>query len=97
MQKAHMRRRLARKGCLFNQETRMRKPLSEPTEGRTSLSRRTLFAGASTVGALAAAAVLIPRVKTEEAAAVAPRPAPEKGGGYSLSDHVKQYYKTTLI
>ena len=49
----------------------MRKPLSEPTEGRTSLSRRTLFAGASTVGALAAAAVLIPRVKTEEAAAVA--------------------------
>jgi hypothetical protein len=46
MQKAHRRRRLAREGCLFNQETRMRKPLSEPTEGRTRLSRRTLFAGA---------------------------------------------------
>ncbi|MDO9484408.1 MAG: formate dehydrogenase [Hydrogenophaga sp.] len=75
----------------------MRKPLSEPTEGRTRLSRRTLFAGASTVGALAAAAVLIPRATTEEAAAVAPRPKPEKGGCYSLSDHVKQYYKTTLI
>jgi hypothetical protein len=23
------------------------------------------------------------------------RPAPEKGGGYSLSEHVKHYYKTT--
>jgi hypothetical protein len=97
MQKAHMRSRLARSGCLFNQETRMRKPLSEPTEARTSLSRRTLFAGASTVGALAAAAVLIPRVKTEEALATVPHPKPEKGGGYSLSSHVKQYYKTTLI
>ena len=75
----------------------MRKPLSESTEGRTRLSRRTLFAGASTVGALAAAAVIMPRVTTEEAAAAVPRPAPEKGGGYSLSDHVKQYYKTTLI
>lgn len=75
----------------------MRKPFSEPTEGRTSLSRRTLFAGASTVGALAAAAVLVPRVKTEEMAAAVPRPNPEKGGGYSLSSHVKQYYKTTLI
>lgn len=75
----------------------MRKPLSEPTEGRTQLSRRTLFAGASTVGALAAAAVVMPRAATVETPAVAPRPAPEKGGGYSLSDHVKQYYKTTLI
>ena len=75
----------------------MRKPLSETSEGRTSLSRRTLFAGASTVGALAAAAVVMPRLKTEEAAVAVPRPKPEKGGGYSLSDHVKQYYKTTLI
>jgi hypothetical protein len=41
--------------------------------------------------------VLIPRVATEEPAATAPRPKPEKGGGYTLSEHVKQYYKTTLI
>lgn len=74
----------------------MRKPHSEPVGG-TQLSRRTLFAGASTVGALAAAAVLIPRVGSEEPAATAPRKMPEKGGGYTLSDHVKQYYKTTLI
>ncbi len=75
----------------------MRKPPSDTSEGRTGLSRRTLFAGASTVGALAAAATVMPSVKTEAAVSAAPRPKPERGGGYSLSDHVKQYYKTTLI
>ncbi len=73
-------------------------PRSTPEEGRPSLNRRTLFAGASTVGALAAAATLLPRVGPEDAAAVAePKPAPTKGGGYSLSEHVKQYYQTTRI
>jgi hypothetical protein len=75
----------------------MRKPQSEVPEGRPGLSRRTLFAGASTAGALAATAALLPRAQVAEPVAVKPRPAPEKGGGYSLSDHVKQYYKTTLI
>lgn len=75
----------------------MSKPLPEASEGRPRLNRRRLFAGASTVGALAAAATLLPRVHTEEPAEVAARPAPEKGGGYSLSAHVKQYYKTTQI
>jgi len=75
----------------------MRKPPSDTSEGRTGLSRRTLFAGASTVGALAAAATVMPSVKTEAAVSAPPRPKPERGGGYSLSDHVKQYYKTTLI
>jgi len=73
-------------------------PRSTPEEGRPNLKRRTLFAGASTVGALAAAATLLPRVAPEEAVPVAePKPAPTKGGGYSLSDHVKQYYQTTRI
>lgn len=73
-------------------------PRSVPEEGRPSLKRRTLFAGASTVGALAAAATLLPRVAPDEAAIAAePRPAPTKGGGYSLSDHVKQYYQTTRL
>jgi hypothetical protein len=82
----------------FNLEICMTKP-SRPTAGseRSGLSRRTLFAGASTVGALAAAATLIPRAPVEETAAVAAKPAPTKGGGYSLSDHVKQYYQTTRI
>lgn len=64
---------------------------------RSGLNRRTLFAGASTVGALAAAAALIPRAPVEETAAVQAKPMPTKGGGYSLSDHVKQYYQTTRI
>lgn len=73
-------------------------PRSTPEEGRPNLKRRTLFAGASTVGVLAAAATLLPRVAPEEATAAAePKPAPTKGGGYSLSDHVKQYYQTTRI
>jgi hypothetical protein len=33
----------------------------------------------------------------QNAVAALPKPAPEKGGGYSLSDHVKQYYKTTRV
>ncbi|MDR7094567.1 formate dehydrogenase [Hydrogenophaga laconesensis] len=72
-------------------------PRNQPDEGRTGLNRRTLFAGASTVGALAAAATLIPRVAPEEVAAVESKVAPTKGGGYSLSDHVKQYYQTTRL
>ena len=73
-------------------------PRSTPEEGRPNLNRRTLFAGASTVGALAAVATVLPRVAPEDAAAVAePKPAPTKGGGYSLSDHVKQYYQTTRL
>jgi hypothetical protein len=75
----------------------MRKPFSPAPEGSSGLNRRTLFAGATTAGALAAVATVVARAPSVEPAAAAPRPAPEKGGGYSLSDHVKQYYKTTLI
>ncbi|WP_066266261.1 hypothetical protein [Hydrogenophaga palleronii] len=73
-------------------------PRNTSEEARPSLKRRTLFAGASTVGALAAAATLLPRVLPEEATAAAPKPAaPANGGGYSLSEHVKRYYQTTRI
>jgi hypothetical protein len=68
--------------------------MSQP---RRQLSRRSLFAGAGTVGAAAAAVAVLPSAVLEPAPPAGPRPAPEKGGGYHLSDHVKQYYKTTLI
>lgn len=62
------------------------------------LSRRTLFAGAGTAGALAAAVSVLPLSTMPQQAAVAVElPKPEKGGGYSLSDHVKHYYKTALV
>jgi hypothetical protein len=69
--------------------------MSQPT---TKLSRRTLFAGASTAGALATVAAVLPTLNTmAPTATVAVKPKPERGGGYTLSAHVKQYYKTTLV
>ena len=68
------------------------------SQSTTKLSRRTLFAGASTVGALAAVASALPSLRATEAAAVAVvKPKPERGGGYTLSAHVKHYYETTRV
>ena len=64
----------------------------------SKLSRRTLFAGAGTAGALAAAVSIMPAVKSvPEVAVPLPQVKPERGGGYALSDHVKHYYKTALV
>lgn len=72
--------------------------MSKPQpESRGRLSRRTLFAGAGTAGALAAAASLLPAAPDITEPEAAARPTPERGGGYTLSDHVQQYYKTTRI
>jgi len=60
------------------------------------VSRRTLFASAGTVGAVAAATSLLPQVK-DLAPQVLQKAKPERGGGYELSEHVKRYYKTTLV
>jgi len=61
-------------------------------------SRRGFFLGAASAGAAVAAVSVLPKVvdtpAAVEAAAPAVKPAPEKGGGYSLSEHVKHYYKT---
>lgn len=60
------------------------------------LSRRTLFAGASAAGAVAGIASLLPVAPVDAPSAVQePRAAPQRGGGYSLSEHVKRYYRTT--
>ena len=62
------------------------------------LSRRVLFAGAGTAGAVAAVAAVLPAVRQPQVAvAETPRQPPERGGGYVLSEHVKQYYKTTRL
>lgn len=61
------------------------------------LSRRTLFAGAGTVGAVATVASMMPALKPVDAIGQIPKAAPLKGGGYSLSEHVKRYYQTTKI
>jgi hypothetical protein len=61
------------------------------------LSRRTIFTGAATAGALGAATALLPRTGQPPTTATPPQPAPEGGGGYQVSDHVLKYYKTTRI
>lgn len=69
--------------------------MRKETQGK--LSRRTLFMGAGAVGAIATVASTLPGGQQAEQASQEPRPAPANGGGYHLSEHVKRYYKTTLI
>jgi len=60
-------------------------------------SRRGFFVGAAATGVATAALV---KLRSEPAVAVAeaaPQAAPENGGGYSLSEHVKRYYQTTRV
>lgn len=59
------------------------------------LSRRTFLASAATVGV--AAAVALPESSQVTETTVDAKPAPKNGGGYHLSEHVKRYYKTTLV
>lgn len=68
--------------------------MSQPS---SKLSRRTLFAGAGTVGAAAAAVSLLPTIRDTAVPPEQPKAPPARGGGYSLTEHVKQYYKTTRI
>jgi hypothetical protein len=58
-----------------------------------------MLAALGLTGAAAATLSVLPRQSADQTAAeqTAPRPAPEKGGGYALTEHVKRYYQTTLI
>jgi hypothetical protein len=58
-----------------------------------------MLAALGLTGAAAATLSVLPRQPADQAAAAQaqPRPAPEKGGGYALTEHVKRYYQTTLI
>jgi cobalamin biosynthesis protein CbiD len=66
-------------------------------ESQPKPSRRGFFFGAAATSAAAAAIVALPGVRSLESEPPAIKPAPEKGGGYSLSEHVKHYYRTTRI
>ena len=71
---------------------------SEPAGHATGqVSRRKLFAGAGTLGAIAATASLLPSAGPVIKPEAPVKAAPAKGGGYHLSEHVKRYYKTTLV
>jgi hypothetical protein len=61
-----------------------------------TITRRTAFVagGVGAVGALAAASLLPDAVKAPEPTLTAKA---ESGGGYQLSEHVKQYYATARV
>jgi hypothetical protein len=62
------------------------------------LSRRRVFVGAGTVGALAAAAAVLPLA--QDAAPdvkTAAAQAPDDKGGYQLTEHVLRYYQTARV
>lgn len=59
-------------------------------------SRRGFFLTATAAGAAAATvSVLQTPIKPDPTPTV--KAPPERGGGYSLSEHVKRYYKTALV
>lgn len=62
-----------------------------------TLTRRRVFAGAGTVGALAAAAAVLPRVLPDATASDAATPAADSDGRYQLTQHVKRYYQTAKV
>ena len=62
---------------------------------QTPLTRRSVFAGAGAVGALAAAAVVLPRVLG--AAPEVAQVKPKAGGGYQVTEHVLRYYQTAKV
>jgi hypothetical protein len=77
----------------------MSKPSDKPQAADSqALSRRRLFAGAGTAGALAAAAVAVPLVRQAPAEAVAATTDTEAAtGGYRLTEHIERYYQTARV
>jgi nitrous oxide reductase len=70
------------------------------SESQSKPSRRGFMVGAAVAGAATAAVAVatLPKTATPEAAASAQKPpVPENGGGYHVSEHVKRYYKSTLV
>ncbi len=65
---------------------------------QSKLSRRRVFAGAGTLGALAAAAAVLPVAKEQAAPATgASKAEADQPAGYRLTAHVQRYYQTTKI
>ena len=60
-------------------------------------SRRGFVFGAAAAGAAAATVAALPQVQEADAQAPALKEPPANGGGYQLTEHVKRYYRTTLV
>jgi ferric-dicitrate binding protein FerR (iron transport regulator) len=81
-----------------HEELKMQKEqANNQAKAHAQSSRRGFFMGAAAAGAAAAAVTAMPGINTPSAELNKLPPAPENGGGYSLSEHVKRYYQTTRV
>jgi hypothetical protein len=71
--------------------------VKDQAKNQATPSRRGFFIGAAAAGATAAAVTAMPGLSTPSAELNKLPPAPENGGGYSLSEHVKRYYQTARV
>lgn len=71
--------------------------MNKPSNSLPTLSRRTVFVGAGTAGALGALAAVSALPGAAPAPAQVAATQPDPAGGYQLTDHVKQYYQTARI
>ena len=68
------------------------------SESQSRPSRRGFVLGAAVAGAATAAVATLSKAPvTELPVADKAPPAPENGGGYRVSAHVKRYYETTKV
>ncbi len=63
----------------------------------SSLSRRTVFAGAGAAGALGALVAATGLQRTAPSLLPMAQVKPLESGGYQLTEHVKQYYATARV
>jgi len=66
-------------------------------EARSRLSRRTMFAGASAVGAAVVASKILPSAPSDTPLAASGSGKADEGDGYRLSEHIRKYYKTIRV
>ena len=68
------------------------------SESQAKSSRRGFLWGAAATGAAAPAVATRPLVQPDpQAPGAEPQPAPERGGGYRLSEHGQRYYTRTRL
>ncbi|MCY1219799.1 formate dehydrogenase region TAT target [compost metagenome] len=70
------------------------------TEKQTRVARRTFLAGAGVVAAATGAAALTargPALPDQAAALPEPADTPSDSKGYRVSEHIRKYYRTTLV
>lgn len=72
-------------------------PTTTQSLDQSAPSRRGFFMGAAAASAAAVAVTALPQMGGQVSQISKLPSAPENGGGYSLSEHVKRYYQTTRV